>query len=86
MSTIAALLERIERFCAAQGIAESTFGLRAANDGKLMSRLRAGRVTLRTVSRIDAFIAAAPEADSAGGEGRGPTPTLAPAALSGGPL
>ncbi|MBI3992008.1 MAG: hypothetical protein HY342_01945 [Candidatus Lambdaproteobacteria bacterium] len=49
----------IEAFCARQGMAESTFGFRAANDGKFVSRLRNGRrVTTATVDKVRAFIAA----------------------------
>ena len=36
------LLPRIEEYCRATGTAESTFGRIAVNDGKLVSRLRAG--------------------------------------------
>src|SRR3974390_1142465 len=41
-----------------QGLAESTFGRRAVNDGKLASRLRnGGRITTDTLDRIRAFMA-----------------------------
>ena len=51
------LLNEISRACRRLGIAESTFGRRAVNDGKLVSRLRqGGRVTLQTVERVRAFI------------------------------
>jgi len=44
-----ALLAEIEAYCRRAGIAESTFGRHAINDGKLCSRLRAGKnVTLAT--------------------------------------
>ena len=44
------LLQEISEYCRRAGIAESTFGRRAVNDGKLASRLRyGGRVTLETV-------------------------------------
>src|SRR5258708_18006178 len=40
-------------------MAESTFGRRAVNDGKLVARLREGkRITIDTLDRIQAFIAA----------------------------
>ena len=67
-STAVALLGEIESFCRATGIAESTFGRQAVNDGKLCLRLRNGKdVTLETANRIRAFIErGAPE--SANGE------------------
>src|SRR5262245_6836980 len=38
-------------------MAESTFGRRAVNDGKLVSRLRiGGRVTMETVDRVRTFM------------------------------
>lgn len=40
-------------------LAETTFGLRAVDDGKLMSRLRAGRqITVDKMQRIRSWIAA----------------------------
>ncbi len=49
-----ALLKRIEAYCARHGIAESTFGFRSVNDGKLVARLRAGNtITMRTVRQIE---------------------------------
>lgn len=52
-----ALLGEIESYCRASGIAESTFGRRAVNDGKLCARLREGKsVTLETAERIRSFI------------------------------
>ena len=51
------LLDSIVRFCRRVGMAESTFGRRAVNDGKFVSRLRDGaRVTPETLDRITAFI------------------------------
>src|SRR5262249_25819369 len=53
-----AILREISDFCRATGLAESTFGRRAANDGKLASRLRnGGRITTETLDRIRAFMA-----------------------------
>ena len=41
-----------------RGLAESTFGRRAVNDGKLASRLRnGGRITTETLDRIRGFMA-----------------------------
>lgn len=52
-----ALLAEIESHCRRTGIAESTFGRHAINDGKLCSRLRAGKnVTLSTAERVRAYI------------------------------
>ena len=51
------LLAQISDYCRQAGLAESTFGRRAVNDGKLANRLRnGGRITTETVDRIQAFI------------------------------
>jgi len=51
------LLARISDYCRQTGLAESTFGRRAVNDGKLANRLRnGGRITTETVERIQAFM------------------------------
>jgi hypothetical protein len=51
------LLARISDYCRQAGLAESTFGRRAVNDGKLANRLRnGGRITTDTVERIQAFM------------------------------
>src|SRR5271167_2688577 len=51
------LLREIAGYCRRVGMAESTFGRLAVNDGKLVSRLRfGGRVTLGTVERVHSFI------------------------------
>jgi SAM-dependent methyltransferase len=51
------LLAEIVAFCQRVGMAESTFGRRVVNDGKLVSRLRYGsRITTETFERIHAFI------------------------------
>ena len=51
------IIQEITVFCREAGLAESTFGRRAVNDGKLTSRLRnGGRVTTETVDRIHAFM------------------------------
>src|SRR5271167_1585856 len=57
------LLQQISDFCRHAGLAESTFGRRAVNDGKLANRLRnGGRITTETVDRIMAFMHANHEA------------------------
>jgi hypothetical protein len=62
-----AILREISDFCRETGLAESTFGRRAVNDGKLASRLRnGGRITTDTLDRIRAFMA----------ENRGPNVSL----------
>jgi hypothetical protein len=84
-----AILREISDFCRQTGLAESTFGRRAVNDGKLASRLRnGGRITTDTLDRIRAFMAAnnSPHATLRSPvieNGRGPLPTLgAPAVAS----
>jgi len=52
------ILQEIAEFCRQRGLAESTFGRRAVNDGKLASRLRnGGRITTDTLERIRTFMA-----------------------------
>jgi hypothetical protein len=54
-----AILREISDFCRETGLAESTFGRRAVNDGKLAARLRnGGRITTDTLDRIRAFMQA----------------------------
>src|SRR5437016_13567424 len=56
-----ALLRDIADYCRNAGIAESTFGRLAVNDGKLVGRLRLGaRITTDTAERVRAFIAREP--------------------------
>ncbi len=51
------ILQEIGEFCRQRGLAESTFGRRAVNDGKLASRLRnGGRITTDTLERIRSFM------------------------------
>jgi len=64
------LLQEIAGFCRAAGMAESTFGRRAVNDGKFVPRLRfGGRVTTLTADRVRAYmarhVAIRPEGDAA---------------------
>jgi hypothetical protein len=67
MSTMQAdLLAEIDAFLAARGMAETTFGRRAVNDGKFVLRMRAGKgITLATVERVREFIAAQSRQDAA---------------------
>lgn len=51
------LLDSISEFCRRAGMAESTFGRRAVNDGKFVARLRDGaRITPETLVRVSAFL------------------------------
>ena len=53
------LLDSIAAFCRSQGMAESTFGRRAVNDGKFVARLRDGaRITPETLQRVSHFLEA----------------------------
>lgn len=57
MEPTRALLGRIDAYLARTGMAESTFGRQAVNDGKFVARLRrGGTLTVRTRARIDAFM------------------------------
>ncbi len=61
------LLAEITDYCRQAGLAESTFGRRAVNDGKLANRLRnGGQITTETVDRIHAFMSANPAAGTVG--------------------
>ena len=68
------LLGSISQFCQRTGMAESTFGRRAVNDGKFVSRLRDGaRVTPETLQRVNQFM----ERNGSAGAGDAP-PELLP--------
>jgi hypothetical protein len=55
------LLQEISAYCRRAGMAETTFGRLAVNDGKLAARLRlGGQVTADTAARVRAFITRAP--------------------------
>lgn len=72
MEDVSRLIGEIEGYCRQHGLAESTFGRIAVNDGKFVGRLRAGRgVTTRTVSRVRAFMGrdGGPEDGAAGNGG-----------------
>src|SRR5690606_24356600 len=67
------LLGSIAEFCRRTGMAESTFGRRAVNDGKFVSRLRDGaRVTPETLQRVNRFM----ESHGAAGAGDAPPELL----------
>jgi len=52
-----ALLDSISEFCRRTGMAESTFGRHAVNDGKFVARLRDGaRITPQTFERVNAYM------------------------------
>jgi hypothetical protein len=53
----ARLLRQVEDFCRKAGMTEASFGRRAVNDGKLVTRLRQNTITLNTVDKIEAFLA-----------------------------
>ncbi len=59
MSIRSELLAEISAFVRQAGMAETTFGRRACNDGKLVARLRSGKgVTTRTVEKLRAYMGA----------------------------
>ena len=59
------LLGEISDYCRKVGMAESTFGRRAVNDGKFVGRLRiGGRITTETVERVRSFMQQHPTPDS----------------------
>src|SRR3954466_14955919 len=73
------LLGSISQFCQRTGMAESTFGRRAVNDGKFVARLRDGaRVTPETLSRVNQFM------ERHGAAGAGNSPPELPAPIGGG--
>ena len=79
----AGLLQEIADYCRVSGMAESTFGRRAVNDGKFAGRLRfGGRVTHDTVDRVRRFIASNPVPAGASSLLNG----VAPAVVAGDPL
>src|SRR5258707_2159424 len=51
------ILSQISEFCRQSDMAETTFGRRVVNDGKLVHRLREGkRITIDTMDAIQAYI------------------------------
>jgi hypothetical protein len=81
------LLARISDYCRRTGLAESTFGRRAVNDGKLANRLRnGGRITTETVDRIQAFMDANRGVSLVRNGGQNPQSAAAPNRGPGAPL
>jgi hypothetical protein len=57
MTETEAFIREIEDYCRQTNTAESTFGRRAVNDGKFVTRLREGKsVTLKTLNRVRVFM------------------------------
>src|SRR5262249_58609546 len=77
------LLQQIAEYCRHTGLAESAFGRRAVNDGKLTARLRnGGRITTETFDRIRDFMEnnrPAPARATVIERSREPRPAAAPA-------
>jgi hypothetical protein len=56
------LIQDITDYCRRVGVAETTFGRRCVNDGKLVQRLRqGGRITTDTLDRIRSFMVTPPD-------------------------
>ena len=73
MSIQSELLAEIDAFVGGTGMAETTFGRLAANDGKLVARLRSGKgVTTRTVEKLRAYMRAGGGTGGATGGAAGP--------------
>ena len=66
MNENAELIADIREYCQRTGIAESTFGLRCVNDGKLVDRLLAGNtITLSTYRKVRALLDAVAPSEAA---------------------
>lgn len=77
MTATQTLLEEIDTFLASSKMAESTFGRKAVNDGKLVARLRAGKsITLDSADAVRGFMLNESEDREVR---RTPTPTPEPA-------
>lgn len=62
-------LAEVDRFLEATGMAETTFGRRAVNDGKFIGRLRRGKtVTLSVLERARSWMRAHADPEAASGE------------------
>ncbi|HXV73913.1 MAG TPA: hypothetical protein VD713_04215, partial [Sphingomonadales bacterium] len=51
------LLQALEAFLAETGMNPTEFGIRACNDGGIVTRLRTGNPTMRNIERIERFLA-----------------------------
>lgn len=79
-SSTSSLMQEIQDYCQQAGIAESTFGRQAINDGKLCARLRSGKgITLATAERVQAFIREKRRSDSTAGHQKQPAEPVASA-------
>ena len=57
MIEITSLIRQIEAYCERHEIAETTFGKRAVNDGKLVQRLRAGKsIQIGTLNKVAEYL------------------------------
>ena len=64
MITHQSIVDVIERYCRETGMAETTFGKKAVNDGKLLARLRAGRsISIDTYNRVMEMVSASEAAE-----------------------
>lgn len=90
MDEVGRLIGAIETYCQQTGIAESTFGRLAVNDGKFVARLRSGKgMTMKTHARVRTYLdhnptSGEPPGTAGGGEKSGPLPPPAKAGAKGG--
>ncbi len=56
MNEAQSILSDIQAFLSERGIAEKTFGFRAANNTRLLERLRSGTASLATVAKVRKYI------------------------------
>lgn len=62
-----AVVARVEAYLAASGLSAYEFGIKVANNNKLVARLRTGRgVTTTTIDKIEAFMRSNPPASQDG--------------------
>jgi SAM-dependent methyltransferase len=81
--TTEALLREISDYCRRVGMAESTFGRLAVNDGKLVSRLRTGAsVTIDTMERVRTFIGQPATAGERRGKAKAAASSSTPATVT----
>ena len=77
------LLREITDYCRRAGLAESTFGRLAVNDGKFVNRLReGGRITTTTFDRVRSYIATAAPASASPAAAPAPVRHAAPASAA----